>query len=123
MKEERLSLPLKEKYPTELFDELFGFVLRVVSGGVVSTTQSSRAGVRSTFPAVSVARTSSTWVPSASEDVVYEDAQLVQPAPSRLHSNVADSSLEMVKFTTSDDGVDPNRFKDVSGGVRSTTHE
>ena len=42
----------------------------VVCGAAVSTVKAREAGVASTFPARSVARTSNVWAPSASDAVV-----------------------------------------------------
>ena len=114
-----MSLPLKVKVATASLLVLLGAESIVVSGGVVSTTHSSRAGVGSTLPAVSVARARSTCGPSAR--FIYGESQAPQPASSRLHSNVALSSLERSKLTTSDDGVGPLRISEVWGGVRSST--
>ena len=52
------------------FDVAFGVNVSVVSGGVVSMSHCSSAGVRSTFPAASVARTRRVWVLSLREGVV-----------------------------------------------------
>jgi hypothetical protein len=60
----------------------------VVSGARVSTVNDRVAGVASVLPAVSIARTSKVWSPSASEESVSGDVQLVHAPPSTRHSNV-----------------------------------
>ena len=65
----------------------------VESGAVVSTTQVRRAGVGSTFPAASRARTSNACCPSARPLYAAGEAQLANAAPSREHSNPATASL------------------------------
>src|SRR5207244_869539 len=57
-------------------------------GAVCSTTQTAGAGVESTLPARSVARTASEWPPSASELNAGAAEQGANAAPSREHSNV-----------------------------------
>ena len=60
----------------------------VVSGAAVSTVKLREAGVGSTFPAGSVARTSKVWAPSASDAVVSGVEHEPQAPPSTRHSNV-----------------------------------
>ena len=60
-----------------------------VSGGVVSTVKVRLAGVRSTFPAASSARTSKVCEPSVSATVVNGEVQAVNAPPSTRHWNVA----------------------------------
>ena len=72
----------------------------VVSGAVVSTVNERDAGVASTLPAASVARTMNVYAPSASEprirgDVHGPNVPTAAPGPSRRHSNVAFASLEV----------------------------
>ena len=55
----------KEKSAEEALVTLGGLLVMVVSGGAVSTVQENPAGVGSTLPAGSVARTWKEWVPSA----------------------------------------------------------
>ena len=49
-------------------------------------TKSMTLGVGSTFPAGSMARTASVWLPAASGGVVKGDAQGSNAPPSMLHS-------------------------------------
>ncbi len=56
--------------------------------------QERLAGVASTFPAVSMARTWKVWVPSAKPVYSLGELQAVKVALSRLHSKVAPVSLE-----------------------------
>ena len=60
----------------------------VVCGAAVSTVKLRDAGVGSTLPAGSVARTSNVWAPSASEAVVWAELQEAQAPASTRHSNV-----------------------------------
>src|SRR5215210_7420913 len=66
----------------------------VVSGAAVSTVKPRDAGVGSTLPAKSVARTSNVCAPSASGAVVSGAEQPLQAPPSTRHSNVVPSSSE-----------------------------
>ena len=45
-----------------------GFDVIVVSGDVVSIVQVNDAGVASTFPEVSIARTSNVWLPCVNDE-------------------------------------------------------
>ena len=70
----------------------------VVSGAVVSTVNVRVAGVGSTLPAASVARTENVYVPSASEPRIRGEVHdayvpVVAPGPSSVHSNVAPVSV------------------------------
>ena len=72
----------------------------VVSGAAVSTVNVRVAGVASTLPAASVARTENVYVPSASGPSVRGEVQLAYvpvaaPGPSSLHSNVEPASVEV----------------------------
>ena len=60
----------------------------VVCGAAVSTVKAREAGVGSTLPAGSVARTSNVCAPSASDAVVWAEVQEPQAPPSTRHSNV-----------------------------------
>ena len=69
----------------------------VVSGAAVSTVNDRDAGVASTLPAASVARTRNVYAPSASEprmrgDVHGPNVPTAAPGPSRRHSNVEPAS-------------------------------
>ena len=64
----------------------------VVFGAAVSTVKLRDAGVASTLPAGSVARTSNVWAPSASDAVVSGVAHEPQAPPSTRHSNVEPAS-------------------------------
>ena len=52
------------------------------------------AGVGSTLPAASVARTAKLWVPAARALYVVGDVHEVKAAPSRLHENVDPTSSD-----------------------------
>ena len=60
----------------------------VVCGAAVSTVNAHDAGVESTFPAGSVARTSKVWGPSPSAAVVWTGLQEAHAPPSTRHSKV-----------------------------------
>ncbi len=64
----------------------------VVCGAAVSTVNAHEAGVGSTFPAVSVARTSKVCAPSVSDAVVSGVVHELQAPPSTRHSNVEPAS-------------------------------
>ena len=66
----------------------------MVFGAAVSTVKLRNAGVGSTLPAESVARTSKVCEPSARAAVVSGAEQSPQGPPSKRHSNVVPSSLE-----------------------------
>ena len=66
----------------------------VVSGAIVSTVHARVAGVWSTFPAPSTARTPNVCAPSASPVYDFGESQAVQAPPSRLHSKSAPASGE-----------------------------
>src|SRR5215212_7616645 len=61
----------------------------VTVGAVASTVQVRAAGVGSTLPAASFARTSKVWLPAARLAYALGEAQLAQAAPSSRHSKVA----------------------------------
>src|SRR3712207_521880 len=65
-----------------------------VCGIVVSTVKVRLAGVGSTFPAGSIARTSIVCSPSASSGLVYGVGQEAKPASSIRHSKVEPGSVE-----------------------------
>ena len=80
--------------------------VRLVSGAVVSAAgggggagativQLRVAGVVSTFPAASVARTSNVWAPTARPESPSGEAQALQAPPSRRHWNVEPASVEV----------------------------
>ena len=69
--------------------------VRVVSGGAVSTMNVCEAGVGSTLPAASVARTWNVWLPSLSAAVVSGDVQSANVAPSSEHCSVEPDSVEL----------------------------
>src|SRR2546426_8186346 len=60
------SVEVNVNSPTWLLDSAGGFVVIVVSGAVVSMVQVKLAGVGSTLPAGSIARTWKVWLPAAS---------------------------------------------------------
>ena len=93
----------------------------LVSGGVASIVHVWRAGLGSSFPAASRARTSKACVPSPRPVYVAGEEQLVNAAPSSEHRNVELGSLEKLKLAeelrTRPDGLS---VIVVSGGVVST---
>ena len=99
----------------------------VVSGGTVSTENERVAGVGSTLPAWSIARTAKVWAPSASAVV----GVLVAPGPlqgaktaeSKRHSYVAGVWLEENPKVGVESLVGPEgpELIVVSGGVESST--
>ena len=102
----------------------------VVSGAVVSTVNDRDAGVASTLPAASVARTRNVYTPSASEPRMRGDVQgpnepTAAPGPSSRHSNVEPASVEEnvnVALLTLIVPVGPPVIV-VSGAVVSTVNE
>ena len=64
-----------------------------MSGTTVSIVQVWPAGVGSTLPAASLARTLKLWLPSARLLVLWGEAQAVKAAASSEHSNIVPSSL------------------------------
>ena len=96
----------------------------VVSGGVVSTVQAYVAGVGSTLPAASTARTASVWLPWPSPVYVTGSVHATNGPPSRLHSYVTGLSFEeksnvaVVEFVAAGGPLTIV----VSGGVPSTVH-
>ena len=97
-----------------------GPVLIVVSGAVVSTVNVRVAGVGSTLPAASIARTENVCVPSASVPEECGDVQRANdpspPGPSSLHSNVEPDSDDV------NENGGPPAANVVSGGVVSTVN-
>ncbi len=67
----------------------------VVCGAAVSTVNSRLAGEPSTFPTLSMARTASVCVPSASAASVSGDAQVANCPSSSLHSNVESAFVDV----------------------------
>ena len=67
----------------------------VVSGGGV-TLQLRLAGVRSTLPAASMARTRSWWLPTDRAVYVTGETHVLKAEPSSEHWKVAPASLENV---------------------------
>ncbi len=66
MPEPPASLPEKAKLAEPLLLSAGGFESMLVVGATVSIDQLKVAGLWSTLPAVSIARTSKEWAPSAS---------------------------------------------------------
>ena len=93
----------------------------VVSGAVVSIVQVWEAGVASVLPAVSVARTSKVWEPSARASTVWGLEQEAKPPASSWHSKVEDSLAEKVKVASAElEGSAGPESMVVSGSVVST---
>src|SRR5215212_9538316 len=65
-----------------------------ICGGWVSSRKGERAGVGSTLPAGSIARTSNVCWPSASGAAVNGESHGANTALSSLHSNVEPGSVE-----------------------------
>ncbi len=108
---------------SELLTYVVGAVI-VIVGGPRSIDQLCVAGVPSVLPAVSVARTSNVWLPSAGAAVVCGLVHGAQRPPSTRHSKVDPPSLEWkvkvgVASLSSAGGAESIV---VSGAVRSTTH-
>lgn len=98
--------------------------LEVVSGGVRSTFHVIDAGVLSTLPAPSVARTENVWTPSPRPVYSFDEVQALQAPESSLHSKVPPASVEakeneavvwLVKLTA-------DEVIEVSGARLSTVH-
>ncbi len=106
------------------FEGSAGVATKSVSGSTVSISQVNDAGLASTFPAGSTARTRKVCVPSGTLFKVVGDGHAAKAAPSREHSNVAaGSGLEKVKVATElVDAAGGAASMVVSGAVRSTTH-
>jgi hypothetical protein len=64
-----------------------------VSGGVRSTTQENAAGLGSTIPAASVARTPNVWLPAERSESVVGLAQAAHWPASRRQSKLEPGSL------------------------------
>ena len=73
----------------------FGPLSITVSGATVSTAQVTLAGLASTFPAASIARTSNVCEPSLNPVSVIVLVQAEKPPPSTWHSNVTPPSGEL----------------------------
>ena len=84
----------KPKVGVESFPGDGGTALIVVSGAEVSTVKALEAGVASTLPASSVARTWNVCAPPASAGEVIGEAQGANAPPSMLHWNVEVSFAE-----------------------------
>ena len=76
-----------------LLDGSAGTTVKELSGATVSTVQVWAAGLASTLPAPSVARTENVWLPSARRPIVSGLEHTAQAPASTLHSNVAPGSL------------------------------
>ena len=61
---------------------------RVITGMILSIVQVNDAGVASTFPRVSIARTWNVWLPDASPEYDFGVVHAVNPPASSWHSNV-----------------------------------
>jgi hypothetical protein len=84
-----VSLPEKLKLAEELLVGSFGPESIDAFGADVSILQPKLAGVWSTFPASSTARTSKVWEPSVSEEYACGAEHAVKAPPSRRHSKLA----------------------------------
>src|SRR5262249_4917282 len=90
-----LSFAVNENEGLELFEGFAGDAVIVVSGAVRSTTQVNDAGVGSTLPAASIARTWKVCEPSARVPVLNGDVQATNAPLSMRHSKRDPSSLEV----------------------------
>ena len=89
----------------------------VVSGATVSIVNVRDAGVGSTFPAASRARTSNVYVPSASAPTLCGDVHPANAPRTIRHSNVAPDSLDAEREQRRS-----AHFDVVSGGIVSTVN-
>src|SRR5215210_8871081 len=78
-------------------------VTRVTAGAAASTVHVNAAGVPSTLPAPSIARTSNRWLPSERPEYVFGLVQSLKPAASSWHWNRADDSLVKTKVADADE--------------------
>jgi hypothetical protein len=83
------SAELNVNVALELADGLLGELLIATVGGVLSTNQVNVAGVASTFPAPSFARTVKVCVPCARPVYAFGLVQAANASASSLHSNIA----------------------------------
>ena len=81
-KVEPVSLDVKLKLGVVELEGFEGLAVMVVFGAVRSIVHVYVAGVESTFPAGSTARTRNVWLPSVSAVYVFGVKQLVYAAPS-----------------------------------------
>jgi hypothetical protein len=91
---EPVSLAENEKPALVLVVVAGGAEPIVVSGATVSIVQLCVAGVASTLPAPSLARTRNWWASSARPEYWRGEAQDAKAAPSSEHSNVTPDSLD-----------------------------
>ena len=96
----------------------------VVCGAFVSTVNERLAGVGSTLPAASHARTSNVYAPSASAEVVCGETQVANAAAPTRHSKVDAGSLENANVGVESlvGPLGPESIV-VSGAVASTENE
>jgi hypothetical protein len=90
-----ISLEVKTKVAVLWLDGLGGSEVMLVSGADRSMSQVWLAGVVSTLPAVSRARTRKVCGPAESEEKVIGEVQGLKLAPSRPHSKLAPILLEV----------------------------
>ena len=84
-----MSVPLKLKEAEALLVSAAGLTVIWVSGAIVSMLQLNVAGLGSVLPALSIARTSKLWAPSAREVYVRGEAHDTHSSESRRHSKEA----------------------------------
>ena len=120
-KTEPVSVAVSSKVGVESFVSPVGPAAIAVSGASVSTENARLAGVSSTLPAASVARTSKVCAPSVSAAVVRGEPHVANAAASTRHSKLAPASLENAKVGV-ESLVSPlgPASTVVSGGVVST---
>src|SRR5207247_1192936 len=115
-----------EVNPNSPVGSLVGFGSLVgmnVSGAPASMIQVALAGVGSTLPDRSTARTSNVWEPSFRDGVVNAAGQVGNAQPSRLHWNVASGSCDANAKSPvgSVVGLGSKKGMVVSGADESTT--
>ena len=118
------SLALNVSSAATMFVNSSGPLSIVVSGGVVSTVKWLAAGVGSTLPAASTARTRKAWSPSRSAGTVRGDSHTAYAPLSSEHSKRSPPSTEENSNTgaVTDDNAAGSRSRCVSGGVASTVN-
>ena len=83
---------MNEKLAAALADGFVGVDVKEAVGAVESTVHVELAGVASTLPAASIARTWNVWLPDARPLSASGLEHAANGEPSRLHSNVPASS-------------------------------
>ena len=87
------SFAENSKVGVALLDGSAGTTVKELSGATVSTVHVWAAGLASTLPAASVARTENVWLPSERRPIVSGLEHVAQAPASTRHSNVEPGSL------------------------------